>query len=101
MKIKIPAETIQTKCGRNLIISVEMERVLVYLLFMKRGLFGLTRQDVRRLAFQLVILTCRAPSVKSGSTVSSLDTRPLRYGVQQGRRLLEQRDLTKHVCAMS
>jgi hypothetical protein len=62
MKIKIPDEAVQTKSGRNLIISVEMERVLVYLLFMEGGLFGLTRQDVRRLAFQLAILSCRAPS---------------------------------------
>lgn len=40
-------------------------------------------------------------SVKTGSTVSSIDTRPLHCGVQQGRRLLGQRDLTKHVCVMS
>jgi hypothetical protein len=61
-----------------------MERVLVeYLLFMERGQFGLKRQDVRRLAFQLAIVSCRAPSVKTDCTVSSTDTRRLHQGVQQ------------------
>jgi hypothetical protein len=53
-KLTNPEEAVQTKSGRKPVFSAEMEKELVkYLLFMETSLFGLTRQHVRRLAFQL------------------------------------------------
>jgi hypothetical protein len=47
-------EAVHTKSGRKPVFSAEMEKELMdYLLFMETRLIGLTRQDVRRLAFQL------------------------------------------------
>jgi transposase len=54
MKTKTPEEVVETKSGRKPVFSAEMEKELVeYVLFMETRLFGLTRQDVRKLAFQL------------------------------------------------
>jgi hypothetical protein len=53
-KTKTPEEAVETKSGRKPVFSSEMEKELVEnLLFMETRLFGLTRQDVRKLAFQL------------------------------------------------
>jgi hypothetical protein len=95
MKLKNPEKAVQTKSGRKPAFSAEMEKdFVVYLLFMETRLFGLTRQNIRRLAFQLAIrnnlknkfLRLRAPLVKTCCKVSSTDTKALfHYNPQQGR----------------
>jgi hypothetical protein len=51
---KTPEEAVQTKSGRKHVFPPEMgKEVMDYLLFMETRLFGLTRLDVRSLAFQL------------------------------------------------
>lgn len=51
---KLPEEAACTKLGRKPIIPEALEEELVqYLLIMERKFYGLTRQDVRQLAYQL------------------------------------------------
>lgn len=51
---KPPEEAALTKLGRKPIMSEELETELVeYLLIMESKFYGLTRQDVRRVAYQL------------------------------------------------
>lgn len=53
---KPPLEAASTKLGRRPVMIHELEKELVeYLLIMKSKFYGLTRQDVRRLAYQLCI----------------------------------------------
>jgi hypothetical protein len=51
-----PFQATQSKLGRKPIISPALEETLVeYLLITERNYFGCTREDVRRLAFQLAV----------------------------------------------
>jgi hypothetical protein len=55
MKGKPPEEAVLTKLGRRPVFSRDMEQELIeYLLMTKEKYFGLTRQDVRMVAFPLV-----------------------------------------------
>jgi hypothetical protein len=97
MMNKTPEEAVQTKSGRKLVFSPEMENESVdYLLFKERRLFGLTRQDVRSLAFQSSArsdlknnfsraLKGTAPQVNTGCMVSSTDTKTIFHCVCESK----------------
>ena len=52
-----PAQAVETKLGRSAVLPQELEDQLVeYLLLMEKKFYGLTRSDVKRMAYQLVTL---------------------------------------------
>lgn len=56
---KIPSELVEAKLGRKPIFSPQLEqRLAVHCMEMERRLFGLTRTDVRRLAFYMCKINC-------------------------------------------